>query len=709
MSNSATPRPTAPEAEAPGLLGLRCAVSLILLLTALATILPGHWLWGLGHWSHWPAPLAGALFLIGVLLAWSKAGAALGRILISGIDAILKRAFLTYGVAPAAAAALFWLLRSKVHFLGDGWLLGELVNKGMGYHGFDFVDFLAKARLYHAFRLTTEAEAFALFAIISVAAGGLYVMVAGFLARRFSDDPGERALAYALLILMPAVQLFFGYVECYAMLSASTLLFLGTLVLHYRRSLPAYVPAAAFGLGLLSHLDVLFLAPLLVLLILYPPLGDRRSLLRRSFEVKAPVVAALVAVFGVYLLSGYTYERFQLDFLTGREGQRLLVRLQGSHGLFSGVHWKDVLNLILLLAAVPLALVVGALDGRKTPRLPAWPRELVVTGIGSIWLVLLAALLHMKLGIARDWDLLAAQSPVFLLTALLWWRHRHGSGGTPQLVGMTVGLALLLTGSWIAVNANEEAALARFRGIIADQPRFARAYSHEEIGKYYRKSGQTEKAYADYRRCIEIFPENARFHCVLGALQYQEGLMDEALETFTGALEVDSTSTTGLEMIARIHVEAGRLETGLGFSRRLAGRRGESARAAAVHGYAADHLGLTQEAVAAFERAVRKEPEQTPLIRHLGSLYFDALDFAKAEGAYRELLRREPRSPAARIGLLMALWGPMRQNRAAWAQPGAQARIREARTLLQGLAAEGQLDERLRPWALELEQAAEAP
>jgi len=688
---------------------LRSAVTLLLLLAAIARFLPGHWLWGLGHWSYWPIYLTGAFLAIGLVLTWSPVGAMLGRLLISGIDAILKRAYLTYGVAPAVAAGLFWLLRSKVHFLGDGWLLGELVNKGMGYHGFDFIDFLAKARLYHALGLTTEAESFGLFAIISVVAGALYVMVAGFLARRLSGDPGERALIYALLILIPAVQLFFGYVECYAMLTASTLLFLGTLVLHYRGSLPAYVPAAAFGLGLLFHLDVLFLAPLVVLLVLYPPEGDSRSFWRRSLEVKTPLFAALLAVLGIYLLSGYTYERFQLDFLTGREGQRLLVRLMGSHGLFSGVHWKDVANLILLLAAVPLALVVGALRRPKAAPSIAWPRELIVMGTGSVWLVLLAALLYMKLGIARDWDLLAAQSPVFLLTAWLWWRHRRGSGYHPQVIGMTVGLALLLTGSWIAVNANEEAALARFRAIIADQPRFARAYSHEEIGKYYRKNGQTEKAYADYRRCVEIFPENARFHCVLGALQYQEGLMDEALETFTGAHEVDSTSTTALEMIARIHVEAGRFDTGLRYSRMMAGERGESARAAAVHGFAADRLGLTREAIAAFERAARKEPDQTPLIRHLGSLYFEVEDFAKAEGVYRELLRREPGSPAARSGLLMALWGPMRQNRATWTQRGGQERIREALDLLKGLGAERQLDERLRSWEHELEQALETP
>ncbi len=726
-ASPSVPRPARAGSGHPGAArAIQVAGSGLLLLAVAAVFLPAPLAWGAGHWAYVPPWVTALLVIAGLVTLWTPLGLRVGE---GGIRAgrtlVLGHPLLAFGALPAAFATLGWLLRSRVHFLGDGWLLGELVSRELDYHGFDFVDYLFKARLFGAMGLSTEGDAFALFGVVSVAAGALYAMAAAFVARRFQGDAGERIALYALVMALPAVQLFFGYVECYALLSVGMLLFLGATWLHYQGRVRAWVPAAAFGFGLFWHLDALFLGPLLLFPLAYPPAGAP-PLGRRLIEVAGPPLGALLLAVGVYWLSGYRAEHFELDFLTGREGFRLFNYLGGTHGMLSWAHWRDVINLLIFLGALPLTLAAAAwITGRSAGEgtagvvrpegtAGARPAEAgsdrrawVVFGAGSLWFVFLVAALHMKLGIPRDWDLLAAQSPVLLLAALALWRRRAGSWGQPRVVAACIVLSLVWTAPWIGLNADRETAVARFRDLLEGQRRFARAYGHEEIGKYYRKMGEMERAFAEYERCIEVFPENARFHSVLGALQFQEGLKDASFESFRGCLQVDSTYATALEMMARLHAERSEFEDGIAYSRRLAGRPEETAVAASVHGFLAEQVGQPQEAIEAYQRALRLEPGWTSLIFQLARLYLIESMFPNAIGAYREVLKREPESVEARSGLLTALWAPLRSQPAEWAKPENHVRIQEANRLMMDLELEGQLTPGLQSWRAELQRAFE--
>lgn len=732
--SAGTTRPNPVEAAPPGRSrpappgaadrGIQLAGSALLLLAVGATFLPAPLAWGAGHWAYAPVSVAALLAAAGLVTLWTPVGLRVGEGVVSaGRTLVLGPPLLAYAALPGIFAALGWALRSRVHFLGDGWLLGELVSRELGYHGFDFVDYLVKARLFGALGLASEADSFALFAAISVAAGAFYAMATAFVARRFEGDAGERISLYLLLMGLPAVQLFFGYVECYALLSVGMVLFLGTTWLHYQARVPAWVPAAAFGFGLFWHLDALFLGPLLLFLIAYPPAGAP-PVVRRLLQVAGPPLAALLLAAGLYTLTGYRAEHFELDFLTGREGLRLFNRLAGSHGMLSWAHWRDVVNLLLFLGALPLTLAAGGWIAARTrsrgagsggaaaapggsPAAEADRRAWVVFGTGSLWFALLAAALHMKLGIPRDWDLLAAQSPVLLLAALALWRRRAGSWGRPRVVAACAVLSLVWTAPWIGINAQSETAVARFRDLLEGQRRFARAYGHEEIGKYYRKLGEMERAFAEYERCTRIFPENARFHSVLGALQFQEGLKDASFESFRQCLEVDSTYATALEMMARLHAERSEFGAGIEYSRRLAGRPDESVVAASVHAFLAEQVGENHEAIEAYQRALRREPGNTRMILALARLYLLETMFPNAIGAYREILEREPKSVEARSGLLAALWAPLRSRPGEWSKPENRARIEEAHRLMMDLALEGQLTAGLQSWREELERAFE--
>ena len=683
---------------------LRLLLTGLLALQAIAAFLPGPLLWGVNHLAYVPLPLRLLGPLLGVILIWTRVGEALGRGLRTRVGPfLLGRRWIAYGLLPVLGAIVFWLFRTRTHFLGDGWLLGELVARGVPYHGFDFLDYFVHAWLFHVLRLTTEAAAFRLFAVMSVAAGVLYLAFAAWGARFLATDDGERVTLYALLVAFAPLQLFMGYVECYSFLSAFLLLFLVALTGHYTRGTPARGVAAAFGAAIAVHLDALFLAPLVLLLILVPPGGRRELTPRRALAVLLPILAGLAIVATIYLANHYSWNSFQIDFRAGRRGQRLLAPLWGEGSLLSGARIKDFVNLVLLLAPVPLAMIAAG-GSRRGAGVRTSRGELVLL-VGGLGLLLLLLFVHMALGVARDWDLFAPQAAVWIFAAFLLWRRRTGGRPASREVGAIVATACLLVAPWFWVNAGETRSVSRFSDVIADLPRFARAYAHEEIGKYHRKAGRVSEALAEYRICTEIFPSNPRFQVALGGLLYNTGHRDEALPVFARAFAADSTYALALEMLVRVYAERREFDDALAYARRLARRPEESATAAAMHGSVAATLGNYAEAIEAYRRAQRKEPGRAEYAVQVGALGLLTERYGEAEDAFRAVLRRDAGSVMGRAGLVASIWLPLRETPERWVEPAVQRKLREALQLARSLESQGQADPETRA---ALEQIREA-
>ncbi len=600
---------------------LRIALSSLLLLSALSALFPRHLFWGINHlaYLHPLAPIL--LAVVGLLLVWSPAATRLGGWLKErAAPFFLRGRLIPYVVGPLVGGALFWVLRCKTHFLGDGWLLGQGVGRGVLFHGFNLFQYHMTAKLFRWLGWSGDSEAFRLFALVSVVAGILYLIAVAWSVKNLCKDSGDRIWLYALLVFFAPVQMFMGYVECYSMLTVSMLVFVTSIVLHYRGALPVWVPAIALGVGLAFHLNALFLAPLLLPLVFWPAKHASQSVLKRFASVSVAVLVPLALVVALYLLEGYDSVKFRADFVQHRQTHALLVPLQGPHALLSWHHWKDILNLLILLVPVPTALLIGVVGGKRL-RVSAGarssekrrPRGLTLLLAGSAWLVLLMILVNMKLGIARDWDLFAAHAPIIVMAACMAWFWHTGRGAGNTLIGATVITAVCLSLPWFWLNAGEARSVERFRDIIEANPPFSRAYAHEEIGAYYHGRGMVTEALNEYRTATEVFPENARFHAVLGALQYTHKMSDDALVSLGNALAADSTFRVALELTARIHTERGELSQALLYARRLARDSKEPSRAAALHGWVAEQLGLFDEAIEAYGRAIDKDPNRTDL------------------------------------------------------------------------------------------------
>lgn len=683
---------------------IRGCLSGVLLLQLLGGFFAGPSLWAVNHLAYAPYAVRLAWPLLGLLLIWSPAAGTIGRWMTTGFTArFFGRSVLVYGAAPLLAVVVFWFARCRTHFLGDGWLLGEGIAGGVPFHGYEFITYHLHARLFAAMGLSGEQQAYSLFAATSIVSGGIYVAVAGWGARRLTADPAGRALIYTLVMVCSPLLMFMGYVECYAPLAVALLAFFFSLVLYYQGKFtgrsPILIPAACYGLALFLHLDALFVAPLLLLLVLVAPAVGRGAWVNRLLIVAGCCLTALLLAGVIYYAGGYDRAAYEADFGSGRGTERVFASWKGEQGLLSLTHWKDMGNLLLLLIPVPLGLVIS--------RYRRWPesREEGVLLAGGLWLILFISLVNMKLGVVRDWDLFAAPVLLFCVLAGLAWLRDIPSKESRPILGAIVTTAVILILPWVWINAGEARALRRFRDVMTDQSAYAQAYGHEEMGKYLRREGRIGEALAEYRTSMQLRPDNTRRLAVLAGMLYNNGAKEESFAAFQRILQIDVEHPLALEMLARLHVEREEANLALPYARKLAGRPEETHQAASLHGQAAERANQPRESLEAFERAYALRPDRIDYLERAGGLALVLGEFRKSEQYFRRALQMDPGAIAARAGLVMTLWAPIRERPESWNDPLTRQRMEEALALIDRMPPDGETGQMAGSWQREIRAA----
>jgi len=634
---------------------LQLALSGILVLVLAANWLPPAWLWGLNHgiWMPWYLRLG---LPIGALLTiWTPAGSWFGSWLTRWLDRrLLGLKPVAYGVVPVLGALAFWFFRDTVHMLGDGQTLGVMVARGDVFHGFDFMTFSLVARIYQALGSEGKPAVFQLFAVVSCLSGAVYLAAAAWSARRLAGAGSTRILLYLLLVLTPSTWIFFGYAEVYAPLSIVLLIFVTNVVGYLRGRASLLSVTVAWSAGLFFHLNALFLAPLLVALLFWHPTEEKGSFPKRLATVVGPALVALVLVGGIFLAGGYDLAQWRRDFGGVGPGSGILVPWFGRNGLLDGRHLKDVLNLLLLLAPVSLALLLTGIPAR----LKEWNnRPDILLWAGSAWLLVLTMVVHMKLGIVRDWDLFA---PHLVLVTMAGWcavtGKREGSGPGPKVVGSVVAVALALVIPWWGLNAGPDRALARLESVAEDLSPYPRGLIHEQMAYFHQAEGNEDETARNYRRSGEVCPGNPRFSAIYGTYMLNQGDLTEAGAAYDRALAADSTYVYGLQMGVIVRAMQGDHRAVLPMARRLERLGGQHAEHAEAHGIAAEQMRYRSEAIDAYNRAAALDASRTDLLLRVGSLYLQQGDFGSAESIFRRLHAGDPAWMDPAQGLMEAIW-----------------------------------------------------
>ncbi len=400
------------------------------------TYLPVAWRWGL-------ALTAAFLIIFGARL-WEWVG--------PGCDRLFN--LVSWGstgarLALAAAAALpFWLFRLRHLRWGDAYLLVNAIphpDVKLTYVWQAPLDLFLHARLWQlANRWFGWPDPIPIYWILSTVAGVVFVWIALGLARWLGQNRTERTLLAGLVLSLGTMQLFFGYIENYSLMTVGVLLYAWLALAALRGEIALVWPATVLAITHALHPSTIILAPSLVYLAVL--LIDRRSLGPRPVQGRRPAAVfisqkgsiswqqALVSVAAPYILvfSGVvmllTAGHHGLDALLGADfpggGDRqwfvplLKVTTRWQHyTMFSWAHLLDIMNQQLMSAPMiwPSLILVALLGWR---RLPSNDRALRLLTLMALSYLLLTLTWNPDYGGQRDWDLFSpAAVPAALLLA----------------------------------------------------------------------------------------------------------------------------------------------------------------------------------------------------------------------------------------------------------------------------------------------------
>ena len=296
-------------------------------------------------------------------------------------------------------------------------------------------------------------------ALVSVCAGAVFLPVVWALARRLARRRGDgtasrrgdllgAALVFLVVALQGYVQVFFGYVEVYALATTSVALYLLAALRFIEDRVPLWHAAAALAIAIGFHLSALALLPSLAVLI-WASVTDPR---RRRDLVPDMLLSggAFVALAAALAVVGRGYHLG--DTVVSLVGALLARQPEPIPGYFlSWRHARDFVNGQLLVGPLGLLLFVPVAIAtlRAARHRGLAPAFLLALGGGFVVVCVIAG--DSTLGYARNWDLLAPAGFALAVAALgLALRLSPGRAAARALLVVALAVSCAHTVPWVA-------------------------------------------------------------------------------------------------------------------------------------------------------------------------------------------------------------------------------------------------------------------
>jgi tetratricopeptide (TPR) repeat protein len=428
---------------------------------------------------------------------------------------------------PIVLLTIFYFLRMRTHYLGDGVLRAREIEAGIWFLPTEPLAVMTNSQFYI---LTSKLFGFnpaQAIELISFISGLLYYFAAVLLVRYLFMSTVDRLTAALLLLFSGTTLLFCGYVETYSLLPAGiTLFFLLGMKSLDDRCWPGW-PLLLFVVLVAFHFANLYLIPaVLCAAIIFYRDGNRGwSLAAGLAAVIAVAMAAIVprlSEHGTLGLGG-----FLIDFSAGENGYWLL----------STLHLTDVLNQLLLTAPAFLILLPATI-ARLVRKRALNDRRISFVLLALPGALAMLLLLDPKLGYASDWDLF---SPVGLLLVISTLTIIAACGFRLNLlarVAMTAaGVFAFLT--YATVNADFDKSIDRQVDILALYGERG-GIGYETMGNDLNAKGHQELAEEMWREALKLIPHRRTYNN-LGQLLLSWDRVNEAIYYFNKGIELDST------------------------------------------------------------------------------------------------------------------------------------------------------------------------
>lgn len=546
-----------------------CAI--VVGLHAVGAFFPNALTWGFHHLGFFPLEAQLALLALMAFSASAKGQSLLSRTAqwIAQSRLSLKLPSLSALVVLALCGGLFWLLRERLYFLGDGFLvvrtlpnISQLNEVVIAYRNEPFVGWIVW-KTYHLLTwLKVESSAERTFQYLSVLFGVGTVAIFPLFLKQLSSSKIDQLLIGLVVIGSGFIQLFFGYVELYAQTVLALLLYLLLSLMHLRGKATFFFPSLAYALLASCHLGMLSLAPSYA----YLAYLDLR---KRSWEkTLASVMSAVLLFAGLVMLSGYTPATFWNNLTGGEKIHFLSPVMTGNiwqpYTLFSIWHIIDFLNLIILISPFTLLLIplaIGAFWRTERWSNNQWVFHLLTTfcGAGFVFVA------NPDLGMSRDWDVLGLYiipAVVFVAVTIAQWLQNYPALRTA--VVSIVAITMVHTLAWVGINASSERSLARFQSL--QDERFwstgALGNAYEELAIYFRNQRDYTRAQEYFEKYLTLYPTNGRVWTSLANLHQLQNNIDGAIRAWEKAIEHGQAKEEIYVELGRLYIQRERFEEG---------------------------------------------------------------------------------------------------------------------------------------------------
>jgi Flp pilus assembly protein TadD len=554
-----------------------------------------------------------------------------------------RQLFLLCGIL---SLPVFWLFRTRLFLLGDGYLKISEVVSGRLTHT-EPLDGI----IHHQFYLFLNTirpgidPSFA-YTILSVLGGGIFI----FLILQLSDLLGEttfiKVLIFSSLLTLASIELFFGYVESYTILLVGLTLFilLSHLYLKDKVNVIFVFIVLCFCIGV--HVSSIVLMPAFCYLMYWKWRKKGKGYFDPFSAISLLGCLAIIfaAIWKVFLMEGPNNRFGQFIPLYSAIGNKFT--------LFSSAHMAEMINQLLLVSPVGILLFLFFLIfmvKSKSFRDP-FLNFLLISALVGLFLVFVY---NAHLGIA-DWDLRSLPGIfVSLMGMLLFvrWGSRWTRFKNYGLILIAVSFFHLIP--WILLNANAQMSLDRYVRSTLHDPHllYVRGGGIWRAGRVVVQAGFPERAVELLKEGIEREPEEIGNYSFLAVILSGQKRWDESIYYLQKALKVEPQSRIIRSHLARIYLIKGELD-------RAISSLGDAQLAQPSDSILVLDLAKPlikgnrlKEAKQILQNYLDKNQGTAPLHGLLGMILFMQKDSTGAQAEWEEALKLNPNEPVSQKGM----------------------------------------------------------
>ncbi len=449
------------------------------------------------------------------------------------------------------------LLRVNAPLLGDGFFLVK--NFSDAFHGTAPLYFrdepLATAFFWIIFVVigepATYREFLQGFLIADCILAVSFILIVHVILKLFITDPKARLLGFLLVLVLPSMQLFFGYVETYAVALVALSLYVLAAALHIQKGKSFTLVTVAFLLMALTHYMTVVILPSLLFL------AHREY--RRSGWKSVVVAFGTVAliVLGILVANNFDVSQYysyvpQHHYLSLMLPEDAINAESQAYTLLSPFHLIDLGNLLILIG-LPVIFLLGLSVPESRWRIVPRTDGMRFLVAALVPILLTLAIIKFDLGAARDWDVFAPFAVLAILFAILVIGERTDG---PILNGwaLAVVLTLLHSISYWSVNASADSTLARYDTLLdtrtVSQGGYYAASLH--LAQYHLQMKNDSLAIEAWKRFNRNFPDDLRGYenLVTGWIQSGHAKVEEITGAY-GQWLARAPADTALRLVYR--------------------------------------------------------------------------------------------------------------------------------------------------------------